>query len=79
MRGPWSVAFVSQNGQMRNLNDLIGDASKEYRLDRATAINDKGEIAAVAFVNSVGTFHAVLLTPSTTGLGQSVSLIGTGE
>jgi probable HAF family extracellular repeat protein len=79
VRGPWSVAFVSQNGQMRNLNDLIGDASKEYRLDRATAINDKGEIAAVAFVNSLGAFHAVLLTPSTTGLGQSVTLIGTGE
>ena len=48
---------------MMNLNDLIGDAAKEYRLDSATAINDKGQIVAVAFANSVGVFHAVLLTP----------------
>lgn len=64
-RGPWPVAFVYNNGSMKNLNDLVGDASKEYRLDRATAINDQGQIVAVAFVNSVGAYHAVLLTPQT--------------
>jgi probable HAF family extracellular repeat protein len=63
--GPWPVAFVYRKGQMLNLNDLIGASSKEYRLDRATAINDGGQIVAVAFVNSVGAFHAVLLTPIT--------------
>jgi probable HAF family extracellular repeat protein len=67
-KGPWSVAFVSQKGQMRDLNDLIGDAAKEYRIDRATAINDAGQIVAVAFVNSVGAFHAVLLSPNPAGL-----------
>ena len=48
---------------MVNLNNLIGDAVKDYRLDSATAINDKGQIAAVAYVNSAAAFHAVLLTP----------------
>ena len=68
-RGPWPVAFVSQKGQMQNLNDLIGDANgKEYRIDRATAINDAGQIVAVAFVNSLGAFHAVLLSPNPAGL-----------
>ncbi|HKP04623.1 MAG TPA: DUF3466 family protein [Chthoniobacterales bacterium] len=76
-RGPWSVAFVSQNGAMSNLNDLIGEAAKEYRLDRATAINDKGQIAAVAFVNSVGAYHAVLLTPVPSGGVESPVLAST--
>jgi probable HAF family extracellular repeat protein len=60
------VAFVyskSFKGLMVDLNDLIGDAAKEYRLDSATAINDKGQIVAIAYVNSAGAFHAVLLTP----------------
>ena len=54
---PQQVAFVyskSFKGLMVNLNDLIGDAVKEYRLDSATAINDKGQIVAVAFVHSGG-------------------------
>jgi probable HAF family extracellular repeat protein len=62
-RGPWSVAFVYSKGLMVNLNDLIGDAVKDYRLDCATAINDKGQIVAIAYVNSAEAFHAVLLTP----------------
>jgi hypothetical protein len=49
---------------MMNLNELIGDATKEYRLDSATAINDKGQIVATAFVRSAGNYHAVLLTPT---------------
>jgi probable HAF family extracellular repeat protein len=63
------VAFVYSKGLMVNLNDLIGDAAKEYRLDSATAINDKGQIVAIAFVNSAGAYHAVLLTP----IGDGVS------
>jgi probable HAF family extracellular repeat protein len=65
--GPYSVGFVYSKGVMQNLNSLIGEDAKEYRLDRATAINDAGQIVAVAFVNSVGAYHAVLLTPATNG------------
>jgi probable HAF family extracellular repeat protein len=61
--GPWSVAFIYSQGLMVNLNDLIGAAAKNYRLDSATAINDNGQIVAIAFVSSADTFHAVLLTP----------------
>jgi probable HAF family extracellular repeat protein len=60
--GLQQVAFLYSKGVMVNLNDLIGDAAKEYRLDSATAINDKGQIVAIAFVQSAGAFHAVLLT-----------------
>ena len=63
VNGPWSVAFVYTNGLMQNLNDLIGDAANNYRLDCATAINDNGEIVAIAYDNSAEAFHAVLLTP----------------
>ena len=73
-QGPWPVAFVYSRGVMRNLNDMIGSDAKEYRLDRATAINDAGQIAAVAWVNSVGAFHAVLLTPTNDGLMSSGGL-----
>ncbi len=62
--GPWSVAFVYNNGLMENLNDLIGPAASNYRLDRATAINDNGEIVAIAFDYTAEAYHAVLLTPA---------------
>jgi probable HAF family extracellular repeat protein len=68
--GPWAVAFIYSKGLkglMVNLNDLIGDATREYRLDCATAINDKGQIVAIAYVNSAEAFHAVLLTPVVDG------------
>jgi probable HAF family extracellular repeat protein len=64
------AAFVygkGLKGLMVNLNDLIGDAAKDYRLDSATAINDKGQIVAIAFVHSSGNYHAVLLTPMEKG------------
>jgi probable HAF family extracellular repeat protein len=60
---PQQVAFLYSKGVMVNLNDLIGGAAKEYRLDSATAINDKGQIVAIAYVNSADAYHAVLLTP----------------
>jgi probable HAF family extracellular repeat protein len=68
---PQQVAFVYSKGLMVNLNDLIGDAAKEYRLDSATAINDKGQIVAIAFVHSVGNYHAVLLTPMEKGASSA--------
>jgi len=64
------VAFVYSKGLkglMVNLNDLIGDMANDYRLDSATAINDKGQIVAIAFVHSSGNYHAVLLTPMEKG------------
>ena len=65
--GPWSVAFIYKNGLMVNLNDLIGAASTNYRLDSATAINDNGEIVVIAFDRKGDVFHAVLLTPNSDG------------
>ena len=64
---PQQVAFVYSNGLMVNLNDLIGDAVKDYRLESATAINDNGQIVAIAFVHSAGAYRAVLLTPAKEG------------
>ena len=61
--GPWPVAFIYSQGKMRDLNELIGDAAKNYRLDSATAINEAGQIVAVAFNVPEEAFHAVLLTP----------------
>jgi len=57
------VAFIYSQGQMVDLNQLIGSMAENYLLFSATAINDKGQIAAIAYVNSAGDYHAVLLTP----------------
>ena len=59
------VAFIYRMGLMVDLNGLIGTASNNYRLYSATAINDRGQIAAIAFDISANAFHAVLLTPAT--------------
>ena len=61
---PRQVAFLYSQGKMMDLNELIGTAAKQYRLHSATAINDKGQIAAVAFDSSANAFRAVLLTPT---------------
>jgi probable HAF family extracellular repeat protein len=58
------VAFIYSQGVMRDLNALIGVATKSYRLYSATGINDKGQITAIALEESSQAFHAVLLTPS---------------
>lgn len=57
------VAFIYSEGMMVNLNDRLMTPSNDYRLDAAMAINDKGQIVAIAWLNSTGTYHAVLLTP----------------
>jgi probable HAF family extracellular repeat protein len=64
---PRQVAFIYSQGKMLDLNELIGTAAKQYRLHSATAINDKGQIAAIAFDNSANAFRAVLLTPNRIG------------
>ncbi len=48
------------NGAFIDLNDTINDPS--WLLTTATAINDRGQIAATASHNG-GAFQAVLLTP----------------
>lgn len=61
---PQQVAFIYREGLMVNLNDLVvGAGMKNYRLDAATAINDEGQITAIALDKSTGDFRAVLLTP----------------
>lgn len=64
VRAPQQVAFIYRQGVMINLNLLIGDAAKRYLLHSATAINDKGQIAAEAWDYSNRVFRAVLLTPT---------------
>ena len=61
---PQQVAFIYFRGSMVDLNTMIGSAAKRYRLYAATAINDNGQIAAIAFDEASEAFHAVLLTPS---------------
>jgi probable HAF family extracellular repeat protein len=52
------------SGQMVNLNTLLYRESKDYLLFSATAINDKGQIAATAYHMPTGAVRAVLLTPT---------------
>lgn len=61
---PEQVAFFYQNGQMIDLNTLIGPLASKYRLLAATAINDKAQIVAIALSNVTKTLRAVLLTPT---------------
>ncbi len=60
---PEQVAFLYRQGAMRDLNEMIGTARGEYHLYSATAINDRGQIAANALHLKSKTVHAVLLTP----------------
>lgn len=64
------VAFLwsrnsTANGTMVNLNKLLNETGKNYLLISATAINDKGQIVAIAYnINDGGNIRAVLLTPN---------------
>src|SRR5262249_23036686 len=57
------VAFVWYQGSMTDLNKLIGTAAETYHLNSAVAINDNGQIVAIALSKATGTRRAVLLTP----------------
>ena len=57
--GPRAVLW--ENGVFYDLNDLI-PADSGYELHIASAINDEGQIAAIAEIMG-GTYRAVLLTP----------------
>jgi probable HAF family extracellular repeat protein len=60
------VAFVYRDGVMTDLNQLIGSFRKRYQLQSATGINDKGQIAAIAYDMETQSIRAVLLTPTST-------------
>jgi len=60
-------AFLWQHGVMIDLNTLLSPDSG-FQLATANYINDAGEIAAQAMVESTGEMHAVLLTPSNNGI-----------
>lgn len=55
--------FIWQNRVMTDLNTMISPDSG-FQLALASWINDRGEIAGQALVESTGEMHAVLLTPS---------------
>lgn len=57
-------AFLHSNGQMVDLNTLIGAMSSLYTLTAGEAINDAGQIAANGTVIATGQSHAFLLTPA---------------
>jgi probable HAF family extracellular repeat protein len=57
------VAFIYTQGMMQDLNTLVGNATKRYRLYSATAINERGQITTIAYDQSSDSFHALLLTP----------------
>ncbi len=55
-----NVASIHENGQTKNLNDLI-DSASGWTLDEATDINDEGQIVGTGTINDE--YHAFLLTP----------------
>jgi probable HAF family extracellular repeat protein len=58
------VAFLWRSGEMINLNTLLYETGNNYLLFSATAINDRGQIAASAYYMHDGSVRAVLLTPT---------------
>jgi probable HAF family extracellular repeat protein len=55
--------FVSSNGTLQNLNNLI-PAGSGYQIQNATGINDNGQIVANATDTAANQTHALLLTPN---------------
>jgi probable HAF family extracellular repeat protein len=57
-----TAAFIYKNQLMSDLNTLLDFSSRHWYLERAIAINDKGEIGAIGYLQGVA--HAVLLKPA---------------
>jgi len=71
----WSHAFIWQDGVMTDLNTLIPASSNLY-LTMANKINERGQIGAMAIVESgpdKNNIHAILLTPVNESVGRSVA------
>jgi probable HAF family extracellular repeat protein len=68
--GSWDAegnesAYLWQDGVMTDLNTLIPADSPLYLIEATGTINDHGEIAGIALVESTGEVHAFLATPTT--------------
>jgi probable HAF family extracellular repeat protein len=59
------VPFLWEQGELRNLNDLVADSS--WNLISANAINDRGEILVSGISTAGGKRRALLLTPAKLG------------
>lgn len=59
---PANRAFLFEDGEMLDLNALVGDLDG-WLLLSAQAINDRGQIVGQAFSADLSEFHAFLLTP----------------
>src|SRR6266436_6267593 len=59
---PFYHAFIYSGGAFQDLNNLI-PAGSGWELTDATAINDKGQIAANGYSTTTGKTHAFLLNP----------------
>jgi len=68
--------FLYTSGTMLDINGLLADADG-WTIERATAINDRGQIVAVGSKVGVGT-HALLLTRADVPEPASCVLLGAG-
>ena len=71
----WSRGFIWQNNAMSDLNKFISKDSNLYII-AASNINQRGQISGMAMVVTgpdAGKIHAILLTPSTEEVGESVA------
>jgi len=66
--------FIWQREVMTDLNTLISSDSG-FQIALGGSINDRGEIAAQALVESTGELHTVILTPSNNGMRGNSSRV----
>lgn len=66
---------INHPGTVTDLNSLV-NATTGWTLEKATAINDVGQIVGVGSIN--GQSHAFLLTPAPVPVPSAVWLLGSG-
>ena len=73
--GGWSRGFIWQDNVMTDLNTLIPRDSNLF-INAASNINERGQISGMATVLTgpdAGKVHAILLTPASDQIGESVA------
>jgi hypothetical protein len=71
----WSRGFIWQDNVMTDLNTLISRDSNLFII-AASNINERGQISGMATVLTgpdTGKIHAILLTPASEEIGESVA------